>query len=133
MAKEDDVTDGATTEENAATAAARRRGIDGDAPLSADEIGKAVARALDRQRNAPKEPEAPLPVTVRASVRCGYVTAFINDARGKRHETRPGTITFRKDETADGKEYTVPHGRPIVLKRDAFLRYRRDGKVVIAQ
>lgn len=129
---ENDVTEGTT--ENAATARARRRAIEGDAPPSADAIGAAVAAALERQRNAPPVKEAPLPDIVRASVRCGYETSRRVMADGSAQMvTAPGSVAFKADETADGKAYTVVHGRPIHLKREAFQRYARDGKVVLAQ
>lgn len=103
----------------------RRRAIDGDAPPSAEEIGKAVASALERQRNAPPEKAAPLAEIVRASVRAGVETI----KQGDKVVIRPAKITFKADETADGKEWTVEHGRPIRLKREAFLRYKSEGRV----
>lgn len=117
-------------EENAATQRARHRALVGDAAPSAAEIGEAVAKAMERVRERPPK-EDPLPPVVRASVRCGYVTE-------RRHSdnmmiTRPGSITFKREETPDGREVTVIHGKPVKLKREAFLRYRREGKVVIAQ
>lgn len=135
MAKNpNDVTDGATELESGSTERARRRAIEGDAPLSAEAIGEAVAKSLERQRNAPPEKPRPLPDFVRASVRCGYETKRRVASDGSTQlVTAPAEITFRKDETADGREWTIPHGRPVVLKREAFLRYQADGKVIIAQ
>lgn len=131
---ENDVTDGRDDTENAATARARRRALEGDAPPSAEAVGEAVAKALDRMRDQPRAKERPLPPVVRASVRCGYETSrrVLSDG-STQMVTAPGSITFKRDETPDGREVTVPHGRPVRLKREAFERYRRDGKVVIAQ
>lgn len=145
---ENDVTDGATTEETRGrtvkvgnrqvylpgTEDARRRALEGDAMPSAEAIGEAVSKALERQRNAPAVKERPLPPVVRASVRCGYETTrrVMGDGSAQM-VTAPASITFRPDETPDGRAVTVPHGRPVKLKREAFERYRRDGKVVIAQ
>lgn len=128
---ENDMTDGARDSENAATARARRRAIEGDAAPSAEAIGKAVADALERQRNAPPPKEAPLPEIVRASVRCGYETVrrVVSDG-STQLVTKPAEVTFKASETGDGREYTVPHGRPVKLLRDAFLRYQSEGKVV---
>lgn len=133
MAREDDVTDGASARENAATQRARRVGVDGLSPPSAEAIGKAVAEALDRQRNAPPQAEKPLPEIVRASVRAGYEDIKVNDERGKRIVVQAKSITFRPDETADGSSVTVAHGRPVRLKREAFQRYYAEGLVEIAQ
>jgi hypothetical protein len=147
MAREDenDMTDGARDSETTArrvkvgnkefvvpgTDTARRRAIEGDAPPSAEMIGDAVAKALERQRNAPPLPEKPLPEIVRASVRCGYETVrrVLSDGSAQL-VTKPAEVTFKASETSDGREYTVPHGRPVKLKRDAFLRYQSEGKVV---
>lgn len=131
---ENDVTDGASSSEGAATERARRRALEGDAPPSASAIGEAVARAMERMANAPKEPERALPEKVRASVRCGYETTrrVLSDG-STQMVTAPASIKFSKDETADGKEWTIPHGRPVMLKREAFLRYQSEGRVVIAQ
>lgn len=131
---ENDVTDGRDDTENAATARARRRALEGDAMPSAEEIGEAVSKAIERQRNAPAVKERPLPPVVRASVRCGYETTrrVLSDG-STQMVTAPASIAFRSDETPDGKPVTVPHGRPVRLKREAFERYRRDGKVVLAQ
>lgn len=122
---ENDMTEGRDSSETRATANARRRALEGDAPPSAEEIGKAVASALERQRNAPPEKAAPLPEIVRASVRAGMETI----KQGDKVVIRPAKITFKADETADGKEWTVEHGRPIRLKREAFLRYKSEGRV----
>lgn len=120
--------------ENRATALARKRALEGDAPPSAQAVGEAVAKALERMRDAPKAPEKPLPDVVRASVRCGYETnrRVLSDG-STQMVTAPGAITFKASETATGREATVPHGRPVKLTREAFVRYRRDGKVVLAQ
>lgn len=128
---ENDVTDGTT--ETAATERARRRAVEGDAPLSAEAIGEAVAKSLERQRLQPAAKEAPLPSIVRASVRCGYETTrrVLSDG-STQMVTAPAAVTFKASETADGKEHAVPHGRPVHLKREAFERYRRDGKVILA-
>jgi hypothetical protein len=123
----------ATASENEATQRARRRAIEGDAPPSAQAIGEAVARALDRQRDNPIK-ETPLPEIVRASVRAGYETArrVLSDG-STQMVTSPASITFKREDTPDGREVTVVHGKPVKLKREAFIRYRRDGKVVLAQ
>ncbi len=128
MAREDDMTDGAATSESAATRNARRRAIEGDAPLTADAIGKAVAENLERNRNVPAAP-IHLGEIVRASVRAGYEDVKMNDERGRRIVVQPRSITFKASETADGKETTVVHGRPVRLKREAFQRYLASGQV----
>lgn len=131
---ENDVTEGGSARESAATAMARRRAIEGDAPPSAEAIGAAVAKALERQREAPPPPAQRLPEIVRASVRCGYETNRRVASDGSTQlVTAPGSITFKPHETADGREHTIQHGRPVKLKRDAFERYQGDGKVIIAQ
>lgn len=128
---ENDVTEGST--ETTGTERARRRAIEGDAPLSADAIGEAVARSLERQRGQPAVKEAPLPEIVRASVRCGYETTrrVLGDGSAQM-VTAPASVTFKASETADGREHAVAHGRPVHLKREAFERYKRDGKVILA-
>lgn len=133
MAKEDDVTEGGSERENAATRRARAVGIDGIQPMSAADIGKAVADAMERQRLAPATPQKPLSEVVRASVRAGYEDIKVNDERGRRVMVQPKSITFKASETADGKETTVSHGRPVRLKREAFQRYYGEGLVEIAQ
>lgn len=136
MAKDDDDMtgrDAATANETAATARARHRALTGDAAPSAAAIGEAVAKAMERMRNEPVKEEH-LPEVVRASVRCGYETTrrVMGDGSAQL-VTAPGSITFQANETPDGRACTVVHGRPVKLKRDAFLRYRREGKVVLAQ
>ncbi len=131
---ENDVTEGRSDQESVATERARRRAIEGDAPPSASAIGEAVARALERAANAPKEQEKPLSDIVRASVRCGYETSrrVLSDG-STQIVTAPASITFKADETQDGKPCTVVHGRPVKLKKAAFLRYQSEGRVIIAQ
>lgn len=130
MAKDpNDMTEGATDSENAATARARRRAIEGDSAPSAADIGNAIAAALERNRDR-KDEAKPLGEEVRASVRCGYETVRRSD---NTMVTQPKSITFRRDETADGTEVTIPHGRPVRLKRAAFLRYQAEGSVVLGQ
>lgn len=124
--------DGATGRENAASQSARRRAIDGLAPPDASTLAKAIAEASQRIReDEAKAKDVPLPEIVRASVRCGYesIVERRNDG-GSRIVERARKVTFKADETADGKEYTVPHGRPIGLKRAAFLRYASEGLVI---
>lgn len=106
-----------------------------NAPFSSEELGNAIAKASQRMREEESRvKEAPLPEIVRASVRCGYETSrrVMSDGSAQM-VTAPGSVAFKADETADGKAYTVVHGRPIHLKREAFQRYARDGKVVLAQ
>lgn len=111
---------------------AARAALDEFAP-SAAEIGDAVAKALARSANAPA-PVQKLGDVVRASVRCGY-----EDIRQERPDgskfiaTIPRKITFSKDETADGREHTIQHGRPIHLKRAAYEARRDQGVVLIAE
>lgn len=134
MAKENDVTDGAADMENAATRRARAVGIDGLSPPTAEAIGKAVADALERQRNAPQQAEKPLPPIVRASVRAGYEDLRVQDDSGRmRIVNQAKSVEFKASETADGKPAKVPHGRPVRLKREAFQRYFAEGLVEIAQ
>lgn len=134
MAKENDVTDGASSRENAMTERARRVGVDGLQPPSAEAIGKAVAEAMERQRNAPQQAEKPLPPIVRASVRSGYEDLKVQDDSGRmRIVNRAKSVDFKADETADGKPATVAHGSPVRLKREAFQRYYAEGLVEIAQ
>lgn len=129
MAREDnenDVTDGASERENASTARARAKALP-DSPLSSSQLADAIAQAHFRVRDQEaKEKEKPLPEIVRASVRCGYETTKRAD---NTMVTSPKSLTFPPSETADGKETTVPHGRPVRLKREAFQRYKSAGLV----
>lgn len=128
MAKDDpnDMTEGAADSETAATRRARERAL-GTNPFTPEQMADAIAKAQMRViEEAGKAKEKPLPEIVRASVRCGYETV----KRDNKVEVRPGSITFRAEETADGTTPTVPHGRPVRLKRAAFLRYQAEGRVV---
>lgn len=124
------------TGESAATAGegrftrAGRAAFEEYAP-SAAAIGDAVAKALERQRTAPPQPQRTLPDIVRASVRCGYHTVrrVLSDGSAQM-VTMPAEVTFKASETGDGREAIVAHGKPVKLKRDAFLRYEADGKVI---
>jgi hypothetical protein len=84
----------------------------------------------------PREPDRPVVLgeIVRASVRCGYETTRRIGADGSAQMvTAPASVTFKANETEDGVEHTVPHGRPVRIKREAFVRYLNDGKVILAQ
>lgn len=126
----DDVTDGASDREGVSAAAARRRALP-DAPMSADALASAIAEAHFRVRDREaKEKEKPLPEIVRASVRCGYETTRRQQDNGQiQLVTSPKKMTFPANETADGKETVVEHGRPVKLKREAFQRYKSEGLV----
>ena len=125
----DDVTEGASDREGVSAATARRRALP-DSSLSSDAMADAIAKAHFRVRDQEaREKEKPLPDTIRASVRCGYETTT-REMNGQRTlVTAPKSLTFRADETADGTTVTVPHGKPVRLKREAFLRYKSAGEV----
>lgn len=127
---ENDVTEG--DRENVMTRNARNRAIP-DAPLTAEALADAIAKAQQRViDNAGKVQEKPLPEIVRASVRCGYETRLHTTSDGSRTNiTSPKSVVFKASETADGKETTVPHGKPVRLKREAFQRYQSDGLVIL--
>lgn len=118
-------------ERNAARTARSRALGEENAP-SAAEIGDAVAKALARAATAPVVNRTLGPV-VRASVRCGYEDIHQNVGGVLRIATVPKKIKFDREETADGKEYTIEHGRPIHLKRDAFIKRRDQGVVLLAE
>lgn len=131
----DDVTEGRDDGETPAARRARNAAF-GTNPLNADQMAEAIAKAhmrvADEERKASKTQH--IPETVRASVRCGSET--IRETRndgGVRLVTRPKKITFKASETADNKEWTVEDGRPVRLKREAFLRYQSTGDVILAQ
>jgi hypothetical protein len=127
---DDDMTDGATDGETAATRRARERAF-GQNPLTTDQMAEAIAKAQERTREAEaKRAMKPLPDVIRASVRCGYSTSrrVMSDGSSQM-VTSPSSITFEPEDTADGTRVTVPHGRPVKLKREAFLRYQADGQV----
>ena len=111
----------ATAKEGVRTAAARQA-LHSEAP-SAAEIGRAVAEAMQRQASRGPELQRPMGAVVRASCRAGT-----HPATGL-----PLQMTFAPADTADGKEYTVKHGRAIHLKREAFERYAAQGKVILAE
>lgn len=129
MAKdENDVTDGASDRETVATARARQRAL-GENPFSADQMAEAIAKAQERVRqDESRSREKPLPDVVRASVRCGNET--IKDPMNGKVTIRPAKMTFGPKETGDGTTVTVEHGRPVRLKREAFLHYQSLGQVV---
>ena len=131
MARENDVTEGASENENAATQRARQRAIP-DAPLSAERLAELIATASERAREeSTKAKESPLPEVVRASVRAGYeTTRQVLDNGQARLVTQPEKLLFKADETGAGKECLVEHGRPVMLKRDAFKRYLGEGVVI---
>ena len=130
---ENDVTDGATDSETSGTRRARERAF-GVNPLSTDQMAEAIAKAHMRVAEAgAKAKVKPLPEIVRASVRAGYET--IRETRndgGVRLVTRPKKITFGASETADGREWTIENGRPVMLKREAFKHHESLGNVVLA-
>jgi len=132
--KSDDVSgkEAATHREGKFTKAAREA-LDSEAP-SAAAIGEAVAKALSRQAAAPVPTQSPLGAVVRASTRCQTVNERrVNSDGSARIVTSYEPITFRAGETADGKEVTLGHGKPVRLKREAFLHYAGIGRVVIAE
>lgn len=128
---ENDVTDGATERESVATRRARQRAL-GENPFSSEQMADAIAKAHFRVRDAEaREKEKPMAEIVRASVRCGHETVRqVTSDGGVRLVTMPKKHTFKPHETADGKEAVVEHGRPVRLKRDAFVRYLGEGIVV---
>jgi len=125
---ENDVTDGALDGETRNTQRARQRAL-GENPLSADQMADAIAKAHLRVREDElKAKERPLPDIVRASVRCG--TEQVHDPVRNKITVRPAKLTFGPSETGDGTTATVEHGRPVRLKRAAFLHYQSLGLVV---
>lgn len=111
---------------------AARAALHSEAPSAAD-IGVAVAEALKRTQASPS-PQQTLGEIVRASVRClTKDERRVSSDGSARIVTSYVPVTFKADETADGKEYTISHGKPIHLKREAFLRYAGIGRVVIAE
>lgn len=111
----------------------RQRAIDGDAPPSATEVGQAIAEAMRRGLQNPL-PQQQLGPVVRASVRAGFETIRqVADDGSARLVTSPRSITFTGDETTDGRSYTVKHGSPVRLKRDAYERRLAEGVVVLAE
>lgn len=140
---ENDVTDGATDGEFAGRIIKDKQGrVKGrlqsseeirrvfDAPTNiqeglADAIVEAQRRALEAERT---QKQKALPDVVRASVRCGNET--IKDHASGKVVIRPAKMTFGPQETGDGTTVTVEHGRPVRLKRAAFLHYQSLGQVV---
>lgn len=123
--------DAATAREGKFTKAARQA-LHSEAP-SAAEIGTAIAEAMKRSAANPTQPQA-LGEVVRASVRSQTkdVRQVASDG-SSRIVTSYVPVRFSADETADGKEWEVNHGRPIHLKREAFHRYASMGRVVLAE
>lgn len=125
--------DAARAGEREASRQARSRALGEENAPSASEIGDAVAKALARAAAQPVSMQKLGPI-VRASVRCGYEDVRQEKPEGGfRIATVAKSVTFNADETADGKTHTVVHGRPIHLKRDAFVRRRDMGHVLIAE
>lgn len=120
----DDMTDGASAGETAATRRARERTL-GENPLSTEQMAEAIARAQERVRlDAERAKERPLPEIVRVSVRCGYENVTRTNGDGARTViTKPKTIRFAANETADGQAHEVEHGKPIRLTREAYKKY----------
>lgn len=104
-------------------------------PISATELADAIAKAQQRvMEDAGKVQQKPLPAVVRASVRCGMETVRQDKGDGGyKIVTQFGSMDFTGEETGDGKPARVPHGRPVKLKREAFLKYQSLGKVVLAE
>lgn len=134
MADVDDMSgDAARAGERQAAKGARAAALGEASAPSADAIGQAVAAALARAANVPMSVQK-LGDIVRCSVRVGY-----EDIRQERTDgskfiaTVPRKVTFTRDETPDGKEYTLEHGKAIRLKREAFMRRRDQGVVQIAE
>lgn len=128
----DDMTgaDAAMAREGKYTRAARDR-LHSEAP-SAEAISRAVAETLARQAAQPVA-ERPLGEIVRASVRCGTESyTQQNGPEGSRVVTAYRKLRFSGDETADGVERVIEHGRPVALKRAAFERYAAQGLVIRA-
>lgn len=129
----DDVSgDARSAGERQAAKNARRAALGEDNMPSASEIGDAVAKALARAASAPA-PVQRLGDVVRASVRSGYEDVHMMVGGQERIVTKPKAITFRADETPDGREVTLEHGKPIRLKREAFISRRDLGHVLIAE
>lgn len=104
--------------ETLAVQKARHNAFDADAP-SASEIGRAVADAMARSKDLPPQRLGDI---VRASCRVGFNA-----------DMRPKSFTFPGADTADGRECTVAHGKPIRLKVEAFRRYAEQGVVTVAE
>lgn len=125
--------DARSANERQAAKSARRAALGEDNAPSASEIGKAVAEALARTAGQPQAVRELGPI-VRASVRAGYEDKRVDKGDGSiRIATVPKQVKFEADETSDGKEYTLEHGKPIRLKREAFIRRRDQGVVILAE
>lgn len=121
----------ATAREGKFTRAARQA-LHSEAP-SAAEIGRAVADAMQRQASTPAQQRELGPI-VRASVRAQTKdTRQVASDGSSRIVTSYVPVKFSADETADGKEWEIQHGRPVHLKREAFLKYASIGRVVLAE
>jgi hypothetical protein len=111
----------------------RQRAIDGDMPPSAQEVGQAIAEAMKRGLQNPPVQQK-LGDVVRASVRAGFeTTRQVHSDGSSRLVTQPKSVTFGRDETIDGREYTVANGRPVRLKREAYERRLAEGVVMLAE
>jgi hypothetical protein len=119
--------------ESRTTQDVRRRTLEGDAPPSAEEIGKAVAQAMQRSISAPPASQK-IGEIVRVSVRCGYETeAQVSSDGSRRLVTKPGSVLFRAEDTPDGRPVRVEHGRPARLTRAGYEHWNAQGKVLIAE
>lgn len=127
--KADDVTDEATSMETASVRRARGQLIQ-DVKIDPDALAQAMKRVRDDETKVRDEV---VPEIVRASVRAGNETTrrVLGDGSAQL-VTSPKKITFSAEETADGREWTVESGRPVHLKRAAFLHYRAQGLVEMA-
>lgn len=119
--------------ETAGAQRARQRALEGDAAPSAHDIGEAVAKAMARQAAQPDRPQV-LGDVVRASVRAGVEQTRVTSSDGSnRIVVSPKALTFKANETLDGREATVMSGKPVRLPRATFERYRDAGLVVLAE
>lgn len=119
--------------ESRTTENVRRRTLEGDAPPSAEDIGRAVAQAMQRSVANPPPPQR-LGDVVRVSVRCGYETEVQVSGEGARRlVTKPGSVLFRAEDTPDGRPVRVEHGRPARLTRAGYEHWNAQGKVLIAE
>jgi hypothetical protein len=121
----------ATAREGKFTQAARKA-LHSEAP-SAAEIGSAIAEAMKRAASNPA-PAQVLGEVVRCSVRAQTKdTRQVASDGSSRIVTSYVPVRFAADETADGKELELTHGKPVRLKRDAFHKYASMGRVVLAE
>lgn len=114
---ENDVTEGSTETRISRN---NRAKLLGEGAIDLNELAAAMVGAQDRASKV--RDTRVLGEVVRCSCRVGLDRA-----------ANPKSYTFKANETAEGRELTVQHGKPLRLKREAFQRYAADGVVVISE